>query len=101
VTKAKGICTFDIWYTDRNIGAVNAAPAWKDVIKVDGVQVSNPGPIAPLAPGANRLVMAQAVLRGGAHVLSLDVNQPHVVTESNYANNHFQIRYTLVGNCAD
>jgi len=65
------------------------------------VQVANPGPIAPLAAGANRLIVAHAVLRGGAHALTLDVNDPHVVTESNYANNHFQIRYTLVGNCAD
>jgi hypothetical protein len=101
--KLNGRCEFAIWYEDHNIGTAPAAPGWKDLIKVDGAPVSLPGPIAPpaLAPGATRLILTHAWLRGGSHMLTLDINEPHVVTESNYANNHFQIHYTLVGNCAD
>jgi hypothetical protein len=100
VVRSNGRCAFDIWYTYVNIGTALAAPPFKNVIKVDGTTVSIQGPLAPLPAGASKLVMTQAYLPGGVHLLTLDIDDPNVVIESNELNNHFQIKYQLTGNCS-
>ena len=99
VNPLNGRCAFDIWYILANIGPANAG-AFKDVIKVDGTTVGIQG-MPGLAAGASHLVMTQAYLPSGAHSLTLDINSPVSVAESNYLNNHFALRYTLTGACTD
>jgi hypothetical protein len=101
VTRNQGKCTFNIWYELVNKGTAVAQPAFVDTIKVGLAPVSVSPPIAPLPAGESRLIKTQAVLPGGAHTLSLDIDSGGVVTESNKANNHLHLNYTLVGNCAD
>jgi hypothetical protein len=96
---SNGRCAFNISYVLGNIGNANAGPpaTFKDVIGAG----SPPGVVSiqsalTQAAHTHRSIDTQAYLPApGPHVLSLRINDGHLVTESNYANNYFEIRYTL------
>ena len=98
-TSAK--CAFDIYYTIVNIGSANAGPPgnFRDVLRVDGSIVSVQT-LLTLAAGASQTIHTQAYLPAGVHQLTLDINDLHTIAESNFANNHFAMKYQLTGRCA-
>jgi len=97
---SNGRCAFNISYVLGNIGPVNAGPpaTFKDVIRA-GIP---PGGVVSIqsaltqAALTHRNINTQAYLPApGPYLLSLTINDGHLVTESNYANNYFTIKYTL------
>jgi hypothetical protein len=96
---SNGRCAFNISYVLANIGNGNAGPpaTFKDVIRAG----TPPGVVSiqsalTQAALTHRNINTQAYLPApGPHVLSLTINDGHLVTESNYANNYFTIKYTL------
>jgi|GEM_PF-2793490 len=97
VLKQSGYCAFTIKYSLLNIGSANAG-TFKSYWRVGATPVSIQT-TPSLAAGASQAIQTQAYLPIGVHALTLDVNDGHLVTESNYANNHFAIKYQLTGKC--
>jgi hypothetical protein len=94
---SNGRCAFNISYVLANIGPANAGPpaTFKDVIRAGAGTVSIQSALTQAAH-THRNIDTQAYLPApGPYVLSLTINDGHVVTESNYANNYFTITYTL------
>jgi hypothetical protein len=94
---SNGRCAFNISYVLANIGPANAGPpaTFKDVIRAGAGTVSIQSALTQAAL-THRNIDTQAYLPApGPYVLSLTINDGHLVTESNYANNYFTIKYTL------
>lgn len=97
---SNGRCAFNISYVLANIGPANAGPpaTFKDIIRA-GIP---PGGVVSIqsaltqAALTHRSINTQAYLPApGPYLLSLTINDGHLVTESNYFNNYFTIKYTL------
>lgn len=97
---SNGQCAFNISYVLANIAPVNAPGPFKDVIHEDLNVVSIQSALSQAA-SSHRSINTRAYLPGGGHTLALTINAGHAQPESNYANNHFDIKYVLVGNCSD
>jgi hypothetical protein len=95
---SNGRCAFNISYVLANIGPVNAAGPFKDVIRSDASTVSIQSALSQAAL-THRSINTQAYLDRGIHTLSLMIDDGNAVVESNELNNYFTIKYRLGGKC--
>ena len=94
---SNGRCAFNISYELANIGGGNAGPpqTFKDIIRAGAATVSIQSALTQAAH-TSRSINTQAYLPApGPYALSLTINDGHSITESNFLNNYFTIKYTL------
>ncbi len=95
---SNGACAFNISYELFNVGPVDATGPFKNVIRSDASTVSTQSALSQAA-NTHRTISTQAYLSPGSHLLSIALDDGHVVPESNEMNNYYAIRYTLGGKC--
>jgi hypothetical protein len=91
------VCTFNIDFWVKNAGAASMASSLPIVLAVDGTTVGTPSVRAPSPLDQAMPVRTTVQLPLGAHVLTLDINKPSVVTVSNPADGHAQLNYNSTG----
>jgi hypothetical protein len=93
-----GLCEFLIEHTVRNSGTAKAGgfrTAWtNDAVKGDWNRQWN-----PLDPGSSKTEKDLVLLKPGANVLQLVVDDLQQVQEANKANNSRRVRIDVTGNC--
>lgn len=96
-----GICAFNLAYDEVNREPVATAGPFANVLRRGTQEVSRQGN-RHLGPGETRRVFTQAYLASGsgAQALALTLDAERAVTETNEANNHFEIAFVLTEDCA-
>jgi len=94
-----GKCAFNISYDMVNTGPVPTSPAFGNRLRSGADVVSHQSSLA-LNTGETKQINTQAYLPPGSQVVSLSLDDDHVVTESNEGNNVFRVQVILDAKCA-
>src|SRR6185503_14027163 len=88
---SKGRCAFNVSYDMENTGPTPTTPNFLNRLTFTGTVVAINSALS-LAAGATQQVNTAPYLANGNHILALSLDDDHLVTESDEANNLRQVK---------
>jgi hypothetical protein len=95
-----GVCTFRIQYTLRN-GGLAPTGAFSSTLTNSAVPGCPQKPVSSISPGSSAIQDDLINLKSGSNILTLTLDPPNLVKESDENNNQFRLIVNVQGACEE